>query len=109
MTRIYLLAISIAAVVLLRLHFALDHWVNSLQVRRVGYNRHAHRLVCRAVDSLMRHSKMVLHVSATFVCCFQLRVKLAEYVFQRLATDIGENIQTTSEIRKQISTNVINF
>jgi len=45
---------------------------------------------------------MVLDIPAALIRCFQLRVKLTEYVLQRLAADIGENVQTTSEISQQM-------
>ena len=48
---------------------------------------------------------MVLDVTAAFIRGFQLGVKLAENVLQRLTTDVSEDVQTTSATRQRTSHN----
>ena len=44
---------------------------------------------------------MIFDISGTLVCSLQLGVKLAEYLLQWFATDIGQYIETTPLIEKK--------
>lgn len=61
----YLLPLSVSSVELLSFGFALNHWIHGLQVGGVGHERQHDVLLRLAVDSLVKHPKVVFDITGT--------------------------------------------
>lgn len=71
---------------------ALNNRINSLQVTGISHNGDVEVPSSFVVDTMMTHTKVVLHITTTLVCCPEPGIKLAEDIGEWLTTDICENV-----------------
>jgi hypothetical protein len=89
------LSLSVASVELLGACLSLHDRVAGFQMRGVGDDCQADVLVGDAVEALDVRAQMVLDVSGSVVRGFEAR-ELREHLMQRLAADVGEDVQAAA-------------
>ena len=81
--------------------FTHNYWIDAFQVRRVSEYLNRHLSAIRISTSEMS-THMILHISRSFVpvrllvFSWDRTVKFCENLFERLADDVSEHVQTTS-------------
>lgn len=68
----------------------------------IGHNGYIDFFVCDSVQSVVRHSQMVFHISGPFVFLVEFGVKLTEDVLQWFSADIGQHIKSPSETEQKV-------
>lgn len=82
---------------------ALGYWTRSLQMGWIGHHGYIDFFVCDSVQSVVRHSQMVFHISGPFVFLVEFGVKLTEDVLQWFSADIGQHIKSPSETEQKVA------
>lgn len=82
---------------------ALSYWTRGLQMGRIGHHGYIDFFVCDSVQSVVRHSQMVLHISWPFVFLVEFGVKLTEDVLQWFSADIGQHIKSPSGTEQKVA------